>query len=203
MLDFLLEMRANDPEYTCVGRTPKTVTVALEAFTASTMPTNRSSNLGDLEDEQFQPNPRGLKGWFELKAALPAGTRVRVLWLARWVAAGTQTDVGGCRRRVRKQWHAPCTAHGAARPRIVDDRTQHHPLSAIIEKPSNERSNEGTLQGRSAQRRSTETPTDPVNGDSSAMSARIAGQSVRHRAQPCQWRRPRAWPRPDRASLHT
>ena len=78
MLDFLLEMRANDPEYTCVGRTPKTVTVALEAFTASTMPTNRSSNLGDLEDEQFQPNPRGLKGWFELKAAMPAGTRVRV-----------------------------------------------------------------------------------------------------------------------------
>ena len=61
----------------------------------------------------------------------------------------------------------------------------------------------GSERALTAQRRSTETPTDPVDGASSAMSARIAGQSVRHRAQLCQWRRPRAWPRPDRASLHT
>ena len=54
----------------------------------------------------------------------------------------------------------------------------------------------GSQQQGAAQRRSSETPTDPVDGASSAMSARIAGQSARHRAQLCQWRCPRAWPRP-------
>ena len=65
------------------------------------------------------------------------------------------------------------------------------------------RMNEGTFQCRSARRRSSETPTDPVDGASSTMSARIAGQSARHRAQLCQWRRPRAWPRPrSRVTAH-
>ena len=60
MLDFFWEMRRIDPAYTCVGRTPKTVGAALEAYVAST--------VSFEDDEAFQPNPRGLKGWFELGA---------------------------------------------------------------------------------------------------------------------------------------
>ena len=37
LVDFFLEMRTIDPSYTCVGRTPKTVSAAFEAFTASTV----------------------------------------------------------------------------------------------------------------------------------------------------------------------
>lgn len=70
-LDFFLEMRRIDANYTCVGRTPKTVGHALEAYVASTV-------SFEEDDEAFQPNPRGLRGWFELGATVPAGTTVRV-----------------------------------------------------------------------------------------------------------------------------
>ena len=71
-IDFLLEMRATQPDYTCVGRTPKTVRAALEAYVASTI------SFGEVQDEAFQPNPRGLKPWFELGATITARTKVRV-----------------------------------------------------------------------------------------------------------------------------
>ena len=70
-LDFFLEMRRIDSNYTCVGRTPKTAGQALEAYVASTV-------SFEEDDEAFQPNPRGLRGWFELGATVPAGTRLRV-----------------------------------------------------------------------------------------------------------------------------
>ena len=72
-LNYLLEMRSLVPKYTCVGRTPKTVGAALEAYTASSV----SFDDGD-PDEAFQPNPRGLRGWFEMGATIPAETCVRV-----------------------------------------------------------------------------------------------------------------------------
>ena len=45
IIDFFLEMRTIDPTYSCVGRTPKTVSTALEAYTASTV------RFDDDEDE--------------------------------------------------------------------------------------------------------------------------------------------------------
>jgi len=71
-LDYLIEMRAIDKEYTCVGRTPKTVRAALEAYAASTI------SFREEQDELFQPNPRGIKPLFELGAKIPRGTVVRV-----------------------------------------------------------------------------------------------------------------------------
>ena len=71
-LDFFLEMRSIDPAYTCVGRTPKTVGAALEAYVATTV------DFKDYPDEAFQPNPRGLRPLFELKATIPEGTKVVV-----------------------------------------------------------------------------------------------------------------------------
>lgn len=72
LLNFFFEMRSIDPTYTCVGRTPKTVSAALEAYTATTV------DFGSAPDESFQPNPRGLKGLFQLQATIPAGTVVEV-----------------------------------------------------------------------------------------------------------------------------
>jgi hypothetical protein len=87
-IDFFLEMRSLDDAYTCVGRTPKTVAAALEAFVSSSLgfhgsggPSGSSSapSFGRIEyDEAFQPNPRGLKGLFELEATIPAGTSITV-----------------------------------------------------------------------------------------------------------------------------
>jgi len=66
-------MRSINPTYTCVGRTPKTVAAALEAYAASTI------TFGDAAaDEAFQPNPRGINGMFELGATIPNGTLVSV-----------------------------------------------------------------------------------------------------------------------------
>ena len=80
-LDFFAEMRQLNPSYTCVGRTPKTVGAAFEAYVASNMPPAAADGAGGLpaeSDEAFQPNPRGLKGLFELEATIPAGTAVKV-----------------------------------------------------------------------------------------------------------------------------
>ena len=73
-------MRRLDPSYTCVGRTLKTVGEALEAYVASTV-------TFDV-DEAFQPNPRGLKGLFELSAAIPPKTSVRVPYEAEYELGG-------------------------------------------------------------------------------------------------------------------
>ena len=51
VLDFFFEMRRADGAYTCVGRTPKTIRTALEAYVAST------TSFGADDDEIFQPNP--------------------------------------------------------------------------------------------------------------------------------------------------
>ncbi len=70
VLDFFLEQRAIDADYTCVGRTPKTIRQALEAYVDST--------TSFEQDEAFQPNPRGLKPWFEMGAVIPPETEARV-----------------------------------------------------------------------------------------------------------------------------
>ena len=73
ILNFFVEMNTLESTYTPVGRTPKTVSEALEAYTASTF-----QFADDGLDEAFQPNPRGIKGLFELGASIPEGTVVRV-----------------------------------------------------------------------------------------------------------------------------
>ena len=77
LLDFFLEMRSIDPSYTCVGRTPKTVSAALEAYVATTV------DFDGENDVAFQPNPRGLRPLFELKGTIPAGTTVTVPYYYR------------------------------------------------------------------------------------------------------------------------
>jgi len=74
-VDFFLEMHGIDANYTCTGRTPKTVSAALEAYVASTITFET--------DEDFQPNPRGLQPWFELGAMIPPETMVRVPYEGR------------------------------------------------------------------------------------------------------------------------
>ncbi|KAL1504656.1 hypothetical protein AB1Y20_008436 [Prymnesium parvum] len=80
VLDFFLEMHQLDEEYSCAGRTPKTVREALEAYTAS--------SITFEDDEQFEPNPRGLRGMFELSATIPQGTRVYVPYDGRYELGG-------------------------------------------------------------------------------------------------------------------
>ena len=72
LVNFFLEMRDIDGGYTPVGRTPKTVNAALEAYVATTV------DFGDCPDEAFEPNPRGIKPLFEMGATIPEGTRVRI-----------------------------------------------------------------------------------------------------------------------------
>ncbi len=103
LLDYFGEMRQLDPRYTCVGRTPKTVRAAFEAYVASSMPPAAADGAGGLPaeyDEAFQPNPRGLKGLFELDATIPSGTVVRVPYDDRYELGG-EGQPGARRATVR------------------------------------------------------------------------------------------------------
>lgn len=69
-LDFFCDMRRIDGTFEVAGRTPKRVAEAREQYELSTI---TFSN-----DEAFQPNPRGLSGFFKENATIPAGTRLAV-----------------------------------------------------------------------------------------------------------------------------
>eukprot|EP00966_Prymnesium_polylepis_P133343 3081982-Prymnesium_polylepis.1 len=84
-------MRGMRKDYTVAGRTPKTVGAALEAYAAST--------ISFTDDEHFQPNPRGLRGLFELGATIPAETRVRLPYDGRRARARDPTAAQRRRHR--------------------------------------------------------------------------------------------------------
>ncbi len=65
-IDYALEMRRADADYSLAGRTPKTVRAAMDAYALTTVTFD--------EDELFQPNPRGIKGMFLPNATIPRGT---------------------------------------------------------------------------------------------------------------------------------
>ena len=69
-LDYMVEMRRADASYDCFGRTPKTVLEALEAYQLSTLTFD--------DDEEFERNPVGIRGMFDERTDIPAGTQVRV-----------------------------------------------------------------------------------------------------------------------------
>jgi len=69
-LDYFGEMHRTDSDFAVSGRTPKTVSAAMEAYEAST--------IEFTDDEHFQPNPRDIRPMFETDALIPAGTRLRV-----------------------------------------------------------------------------------------------------------------------------
>jgi len=52
------------PSYSPAGRTPKSVLAALEAYELSTI-------QFDEEDEEFQPNPCNIAGFFKQQATIP------------------------------------------------------------------------------------------------------------------------------------
>ena len=70
MLDYFCEMRKINPKYSCFGRTTKTVMEGLEEFQLSTVTFE--------DDEQFETNPEGIQGLYEVNISIPAGTKVSV-----------------------------------------------------------------------------------------------------------------------------
>lgn len=69
-LDFFMEMKRINPDYSVASRTPKSVAEAMEAYELSTVTFEG--------DEMFEPNPVGIAGFFQTNASIPAGTRVFV-----------------------------------------------------------------------------------------------------------------------------
>ena len=70
-IDYALEVRGSqDSTYSLVGRTPKTVAAALEAYSLT--------SITFTNDEIFEPNPHGVKGLFMTNQTIPKDTVVRV-----------------------------------------------------------------------------------------------------------------------------
>ena len=58
------------PSYSPAGRTPKSVLAALEAYELSTI-------QFDDDDEEFQPNPCNIAGFFKQQATIPVSLRIK------------------------------------------------------------------------------------------------------------------------------
>jgi len=80
-LNYLCEMRKIEgPTFSCAGRTPKSVSLALEAFEKST--------VNFTEDELFQTNMRGIGGFFRQGEVIPKGTTVMVPYDGKYELGG-------------------------------------------------------------------------------------------------------------------
>ena len=81
-LDFSLEMyRLKEGDYKLAGRTPNKLYQAMEAYSLSTVEFEKE------DDERFQSNPVGIKGYWVENATIPEGTALYVPY------EGKQTDI--------------------------------------------------------------------------------------------------------------
>mmetsp|Transcript_34530 Transcript_34530/g.72663 ORF Transcript_34530/g.72663 Transcript_34530/m.72663 type:complete len:517 (-) Transcript_34530:486-2036(-) len=92
-LNYFLEMHRADDAFDVFGRTPKTVSAAIEAYEASSIEFD--------DDEAFQPNPRGIRPLFEMEAVIPPRTTLRVPYDRQVYTLGGRGEPGGTKATVR------------------------------------------------------------------------------------------------------